>query len=104
MLDTPKTLLDAVMNLNAVSVFSVLYLAFFATLFGFYTWSTLLAKYSAGKVAPLSLLVPVAGLITAQIVLEEQLSKMQWLGCMIILIGLVISNFGSSLIRRIVFS
>ncbi len=101
MLDTPKTLLHAVINMNTVSMLAVLYLAFAATLFGFYIWSTLLAKYPAGKVAPLSLLVPVTGLITAQIVLGEQLARMQWLGCMIILIGLVISNFGASLIHRI---
>ncbi len=101
MLDTPKTLFNAVSNLNALSVFTVLYLAFCATLFGFYTWSVLLAKYPAGKVAPLSLLVPITGLITAQIVLGEQLSKMQWLGGMVILLGLVISNFFGSLIQRI---
>lgn len=101
LLDTPKILLAAMTNLNAVSIFSVLYLAFLATLFGFYTWNRLLAKYSAGKVAPLSLLVPVAGLITAQIVLGERLAKTQWLGCMIILIGLVTANFGGPLIRRV---
>ncbi len=99
MLDAPKTLWQAVVNLNAVSVFAVLYLAFGATLFGFYTWSTLLAKYSAGKVAPLSLLVPITGLLTAQLVLKEQLSEMQWLGCVVILIGLVTTNCGDSLIR-----
>lgn len=101
MLDTPKTLLNAVINLNVLSVFAVLYLAFCATLFGFYTWSMLLAKYPAGKVAPLSLLVPITGLITSQIVLGEQLSKMQWLGGIVILLGLIISNFGGSLIQRI---
>ena len=101
MIDTPSTLLNAVSNLNAISVFAVLYLAFCATLFGFCTWSILLAKYPAGRIAPLSLLVPVTGLITAQIVLGEQLSIMQWLGGIIILIGLVISNFGWSLIKRI---
>lgn len=99
MLDTPKTLLNAVSNLNAVSIFTVFYLAFCATLFGFYTWSTLLAKYPASKVAPLSLLVPITGLITAQIILGEQLSKMQWFGGMVILLGLVISNFGGSLMQ-----
>ncbi len=101
MLDTPKTLVDAVINMNAMGVFAVLYLTFGATLFGFYTWSKLIAKYPASKVAPLSLLVPVTGLITARIVLGEQLSEMQWLGCLVILVGLVISNFGGSLMQRV---
>ena len=100
-LDTPKTLLHTVSNLNAISVFSVFYLAFCATLFGYGVWSMLLAKYPAGKVAPLSLLVPVTGLITAQIVLDEQLSILQWVGGMVIILGLVIANFGYSPVRYI---
>ena len=101
LLDTPETLLYAISNLNALSVFSVLYLAFCATLFGYGIWSILLTKYPAGKVAPLSLLVPVTGLITAQIVLNEQLSRMQWLGGIVIILGLVIANFGFSPMQRI---
>lgn len=101
LLDPPGTLIHAIFHLNGVSVFAILYLAFCATLFGYYTWSTLLAKYSATKVAPLSLLVPITGLITAQLVLGEKLTKMQWLGCMVILTGLVITNFGESLLRHL---
>lgn len=100
-LDTPKTLLYSLSNLNRLSLFSVLYLAFCATLFGYGMWNKLLAKYSTGKVAPLSLLVPVTGLITAQIVLNEKLSIMQWVGGIVIILGLVISNFGYSAIQRI---
>jgi len=101
LLDTPEALLHTMSNLNALSVFSVFYLAYCATLFGYVAWSGLLAKYPAGKVAPLSLLVPVAGLITAQIVLGEQLSKMQWLGGIVVLLGLVISNFGCSIAEKL---
>ncbi|MDF2653727.1 MAG: protein of unknown function transrane [Bacillota bacterium] len=101
LLDPPGALLQVVLHLNGISVFAILYLAFCATLFGYYTWSTLLGKYPAGKVAPLSLLVPITGLITAQLVLGEELTKMQWLGCMVILAGLVITNFGEFLLRRV---
>lgn len=92
LLDTPQTLLAAARNLNAMSVFAVLFLAYLATLFCFGAWNALLAKYPAGMVAPLSLLVPVTGLITARIVLGEQLSKAQWLGSLLVLLGLVIVN------------
>lgn len=91
-LDTPQTLISAITNLKVISVFAVLYLSFGATLFGYGMWSELIAKYSIGKIAPLSLLVPITGLLTARIVLSEQLSKMQWLGVIIILIGLIITN------------
>lgn len=92
LLDTPETLLHEISNLNTMSMFSVAYIAIFATLFGYGIWSTLLTKYLTSKVAPLSLLVPVTGLITSQIVLNEHLSIIQWLGCIVIILGLIISN------------
>ena len=98
-LDTPETLLHIVLNLSGQSIFAILYLSFLATLIGFGLWSLLLSKYPAGKVAPLSLLVPVTGLVTAQIVLGEHLMPIQWLGCGIIILGLIISNFGSTFLQ-----
>lgn len=92
MLDTPETLINAVLNMNGMSLFAVLYLAFGATLFGYGGWSILISKYPMSRVAPISLLVPVTGLLTARIVLHEQLSKMQWLGVFIILMSLAIAN------------
>lgn len=92
-MDSPETLIQALLSLNIQSAFSVLYLSYLSTLFGFGVWSYLLAKYPTAKVAPLSLLVPVTGLICANIVLNEQLLPLQWLGCLIVILGLVITNF-----------
>ncbi len=97
--DTPANLINIVFSLSGQSIFSILYLSFLATLFGFGLWSHLLAKYPAGKVAPLSLLVPITGLITAQLILGERLLPIQWLGCIIVILGLIISNFGSYLFQ-----
>ena len=98
-LDTPETLLNIVLGLSGQSIFAILYLSFLATLFGFGLWSFLLSKYPAGKVAPRSLLVPITGLITARAVLGEQLMPIQWLGCGIIILGLIISNFSSTILQ-----
>lgn len=92
LLDTPQTLLHAIYDLNFLSIFSGLYLAYGATLFGYSIWSKLIVKYPLGKVAPLSLLVPITGLLSARIVLLEKLSKMQWIGALVILIGLVVTS------------
>jgi O-acetylserine/cysteine efflux transporter len=95
LLDTPGTLIGAMTALDGTSLFSVLFLAFGATLFGFGTWSKLLSRHPASRVAPLSLLVPVAGLLTARLVLGEQLSPLQWGGCLVVIIGLLVSTFGA---------
>ncbi len=99
LLDTPQTLLNAITNLNIISIFAGIYLAFGATLFGYSVWSKLIVKYPLGKVAPLSLLVPITGLLSARIVLFEKLSKMQWIGALVILIGLVITSIDINQIK-----
>lgn len=92
LIDTPTTLFQAVTSLGGLSLFSVFYLAFGSTLFGFGTWSRLLSKYSPNLVAPLSLLVPITGLLTARIVLNEHLAVSQWAGCATIILGLMVTT------------
>jgi len=94
LLDSPATIGKAISNLTALSIFSVAYLAFAATLFGYGAWSLLLARHPANRIAPLSLLVPVAGLITARIVLNEHLTVIQWCGCLLVVAGLLLAFFG----------
>ncbi|KAF1682496.1 EamA family transporter [Veillonella sp. R32] len=87
-------------SISGSAMFSVFYLAFLATIMGYGLWSMLLAKYSAHKIAPLSLLVPVVGLLTAQFILGERLALIQWMGGAIIIIGLMITNFGHVFAKR----
>lgn len=101
LLDSPEVLLNSFDNINFISVFSVLYLALCATLFGYGVWSSLMGKYPAAKVAPLSLLVPITGFTVSRIVLNEQLTGMQWIGAIVIILGLLITNFGFEPIKAV---
>ncbi len=92
LIDSPEVIWQAVYSLTPISIFSILYLAFGATIFGYGMWSILLGKYPASKISPLSLMVPVTGLISARLVLGETLSLWQWIGGGIILLGLILSN------------
>lgn len=91
LMDSPKVILDSISALKPISLFSILYLALGATIFGYGMWSILLGRYEASKISPLSLMVPVTGLISARIVLGESLSTLQWIGGLIILLGLSVS-------------
>lgn len=93
-LDTLQTMKVAVSLMDGASILVFLYLSFCATLFGFGAWSSLLSRYPTASVAPLSLLVPVTGLLTASVVLDEHLSWLQWSGCFAVLCGLAIATFG----------
>lgn len=92
LVDTPTNLINSLMSLNSTSIFSAIYLGYASTLFAYGVWSTLLSKYPLSKVSPISLLVPITGLLTARIVLSEHLSIIQWVGVSIILAGLIFAN------------
>jgi len=102
MMGSTQAMAAAIGNLKLVALASLAYLAYCGTIFGSSKWSGLLARYEAGKVAPFSLVTPVAGLVLAMLVLGERLSASQWLGSGIILLGLVICNFGLDPFRRLV--
>jgi len=78
----------------------VAYLALLSTLLGYGLWTRLLQRYAASTVAPLSLLVPVIGLLSAMLLLGEFPSGLQWLGTGGVLLGMVINQLGGRWVRR----
>lgn len=78
----------------------VAYLALLSTLLGYGLWTRLLQRYAASTVAPLSLLVPVVGLLSAMLLLDERPTGWQWLGTLGVLLGMVINQFGGKWARR----
>ncbi len=99
LMDTPETLWSSLTNIKGSAIFSIAYLAYGGTILGSTCWSRLLTKHPAGSIAPFSLLVPISGLLIAQVVLGERLSASQWLGSAIILLGLIICNTNFSSLR-----
>jgi len=93
--------MTAIRQLNLTAILSVLFLAWCSTLFGSVVWNRMLSRYDAGRVAPLSLMVPAAGLLIARLTLNERLTALQWVGSIVILAGLLIFNLGFKPIRSI---
>ena len=60
------------------------------TMFGYGVWGWLLARHSAGSVAPLSLLVPVFGLATSALVLGEPLQQWKLAAFALVMAGLAV--------------
>lgn len=86
--------------INTTTVISLLYLSFLSTIVGYGLWGTLLGRYETWRVAPLSLLVPVVGMASATLFLDETLSSMQILGAVLVMAGLYINVFGLKIYRR----
>ena len=91
-LEGPQRIEHALLNIGPSSIFVLLYLAIIATLLGYGLWSRLLSRYPAGQVAPFSLLVPVVGLSSSAWLLGERLSSLQWLGALLVMLGLMIAR------------
>jgi O-acetylserine/cysteine efflux transporter len=75
----------------------VLLLAWGATLFGFASWARLLHRYPTALVSPFALLIPVSGLASGAIFLDEGLTPLQLGGVALVLVGLAENVFGAGL-------
>lgn len=91
-LDGPHAVLVQLGALDLISVGSVLYLALLVTLIANTVWTRLLQRHPASEVAPFALMVPVVGLWSGVVLLDEQLNWIQWLGTAIVLFGLVVNQ------------
>lgn len=96
----PQRIVAALSGISALSIFAVVYLAFIATLVGYGLWSRLLSRYPASQVAPFSLLVPIVGLASASLFLDERLSTVQIVGALLVMAGLAVNVFGGWVVQR----
>jgi len=101
MLEGPQVIESALRGIGWSSVLVLLYLAFGATILGYSLWSRLLSRYPANTVAPFSLLVPVVGLTSAALLLDEHLGVMQAIGALLVMLGLMINVGGGWLLGRV---
>lgn len=77
-------------TIDASGILSLLYVVIGATAFGFGSWTWLLKRHEASKVAPFTLLVPPVGIVSAWIALGEQPGATELAGAGIALAGLAL--------------
>lgn len=80
-------------HMNWQGWLAVAFLAYMASLVGYVSWGSLLARYPASKITPLALLVPVVALLVAYVFLHEALNAWQWVGVGVVMAALCIQVF-----------
>jgi drug/metabolite transporter (DMT)-like permease len=75
---------------NNAAAFSVLFQAYPTTLFGYWIWNRMLVKYPLTTVAPLTLLVPVFGLLGGALFFNEDVGVVKASACLLVIVGLLI--------------
>jgi O-acetylserine/cysteine efflux transporter len=76
---------------------AVLFQSYPNTILGFGIWSVLMRRYPTATVAPFALLVPVAGMVSAALVLGEALQWWKIAAGALVLGGLALNQFGGRL-------
>ncbi|WP_426153720.1 EamA family transporter [Pseudomonas sp. DC3000-4b1] len=83
------------------ATFSIAFQSFVTTLFGYHVWNSLMKKYPAALVAPLSLVVPITGVLCSVAFFDETLDAQQQLALALVLIGLSIFMLAPRLVGKI---
>lgn len=81
-------------HLDYTAVLSILFQVYPNTLFGYWIWNSLLKQYPVSTVAPLSLLVPIFGMLGSVVIFNESLSAMKIVAVILIVSGLAVGLYG----------
>ncbi|MBX3598669.1 MAG: EamA family transporter [Rhizobiaceae bacterium] len=95
----PAAFMNSFTQFDWVSVGSIAYIVYIATLFGFVVWSSLLARYPVAMIAPFTLLVPVFGFLGSSVLLGEPMQPWKLAAAALVIAGLVINLFGARFSR-----
>lgn len=87
-------------QLDSIAIFSILFQVYPTTLFGYWIWNSLLKKYPVSTVAPLSLLVPIFGMLGSSMIFHETLSALKLTAIVLIVLGLAVGLYGAQLSTR----
>ncbi|MFH1805727.1 MAG: EamA family transporter [Pseudomonadota bacterium] len=83
-----------VASVGWTSIGAVFYLAYPVTILGFAIWGHLLSTLPVGLIAPFTLLVPIVGMATSALVLDEQFGPVKIVAALLVIAGLLINIFG----------
>ena len=74
------------------ALFSALFQAYPTTLLGYWFWNKMIMKYSVSSVAPMTLLVPVFGILGGYWFYDESIETSQIIAAILILLGLFVGQ------------
>ncbi|MEO9332614.1 EamA family transporter [Ectopseudomonas guguanensis] len=97
----PEIYVRTLAQIDNAAIFSILFQAYPTTLIGYWIWNSLLKTYPVSTVAPLSLLVPVFGLLGSALIFSEQIGLSKGVAAALIILGLVVGLYGKQLVAAV---
>ncbi len=96
----PASLVYSYHHVSWTGVISVLYIVCLSTWFGYGTWNWLLSRYPVGAIIPFTLLIPVVGILSSVVILNEPFQLWKLVSGLLVISGLYINFLGSRLFGR----
>jgi len=83
---------SSVRSMDWTSFGALLFIAYPTTVIGYSVWNSLLQRYEAGRIAPLTLLVPVFGLASSMAIFGERITMPKAIACGLLILGLCVNQ------------
>lgn len=87
-------------HLSPAAYVAVLFITICSTFFGFGVWNWLMQVYPLATVAPFTLLVPIFGMLSSMIFLDEPIESWKILAGVLVIGGLCLNLLGSRLLTK----
>lgn len=97
LLEGPQTIWQSVIQTSWLNCLSILYLSYLSMLLAYSLWGWLIHQLPLTTVAPFSLLIPIVGILSSVLVLDEALPAWKIIASLLVILGLSISLFGARL-------
>ena len=89
----PEKIIAGFEAFSWISGFSLVYIVLVSTLFSYSVWGFLMKNYESRQVAPFGLLVPIFGIFSGWLVLNEEFAGQKLFGAALVIFGLVVVNW-----------
>ncbi|WP_158900011.1 EamA family transporter [Burkholderia sp. L27(2015)] len=84
-------------NLHPLSIATLLFIAYVATLFAYGIWTMLLSKYALSVSAPTYLLVPVFSILFSHLIFNEPVGLLKIFAAIFIILGVLVNACGRNI-------
>lgn len=90
-IEGPSNIIASFHQLTLTGIISLLYIAYISTLVGYGVWNWLLSRNPVSVVVPFTLLIPVVGMISSMLMLNEPMQTWKLMAALLMISGLCIN-------------
>ena len=99
-LEGPNVFFESLQHFGLAEIIATTYIVFAATLFALTGWTWLMRQHNPAKVSIYGLLIPVFSLFFGWLCLDEHLTYLDIIACIVVFSGLIINQWPKSQIKQ----